>query len=326
MHPVPIPVICDRCRAAGAAGAEGFTDLGDLLAFPPVPRRIERVDGWTAEAQRHFIAALAITGSPRRAAEVVRRSVTGAEQLRKAAGAEGFSAAWDRAMALAQEKGQMRMNAGLNAAAAADGPPSGPGDDPGAVTADDLRQREEALQSILRKYVLKLAAEREARLEGRIVAADFYARQLTHIEVGLDLLSGGEGFRAFMDFRHDGMSLVRIAETPFSRLLDDARRDFWARAAEPERPRAAAHDLLVDHGLVSVGRSEGIYGGEKADMKAQEKAYRERHAADAAAQLAWEAAARRDFEERCKEDNAAQAPPRDRDEYHPSRGGTDEPA
>ncbi|MDQ8758329.1 hypothetical protein RCO27_19035 [Sphingosinicella sp. LHD-64] len=300
MDPVPIPVICDRCRALGEAGAEGFTDLGDLLDFPPVPRRIERVDGWTAEVQRNFIAALAITGSPRRAAKVVSRSVNGAEQLRKAKGAEGFSAAWDKAMAISREKGRMRMGAGLNAAAAADAPSPDPGardaDAPGpdSLTPEEVRLSAEAIRSIVRKYILKLAAEREARLEGRIAAADFYARQLTHIEVSLDLMSGGEGWDAVMGFRHEGLSLTQIAETPFSRLLDDARRAFWDNAGEPERPRATARDLLVDLGLVSVGRSEAIRGGDKEYVEAQEQAYRERHAADAAAQVAWEEDAARE--------------------------------
>ena len=39
MSHAPIPVICDRCRVQGTAGAENFTDVGDLLDFQPVPRR-----------------------------------------------------------------------------------------------------------------------------------------------------------------------------------------------------------------------------------------------------------------------------------------------
>jgi hypothetical protein len=63
---------------------------------------------------------------------------------------------------------------------------------------------------------------------------------------------------------------------------------------------SAADGLLVDHGLVSVGRSEGIHGGDKAEMKAQAQAYKDRHAADAAAQMEWEAEARRDYERRAE--------------------------
>ena len=41
-----IPVICDRCRAAGTAGEGDFSHLGDLLEFTPVPRKTKRIDGW----------------------------------------------------------------------------------------------------------------------------------------------------------------------------------------------------------------------------------------------------------------------------------------
>ena len=58
-----IPVICDRCRITGLAGLGDFAHLGDLLEFTPVPREVERVDGWSPEKQRAFIAALAATGS-----------------------------------------------------------------------------------------------------------------------------------------------------------------------------------------------------------------------------------------------------------------------
>ena len=60
-----IPVICDRCRTAGFSGEGDFSHLGDLLDFTPVPRKTKRSDGWTAERQRAFIAALSATGSKR---------------------------------------------------------------------------------------------------------------------------------------------------------------------------------------------------------------------------------------------------------------------
>lgn len=41
---------------------------GELPRFAPVPRQCQRHDGWTAERQRRFIAALADTGSVRAAA------------------------------------------------------------------------------------------------------------------------------------------------------------------------------------------------------------------------------------------------------------------
>jgi hypothetical protein len=114
--PHPIPVLCDRCRATGLPGAEPFTDFGDLLDFAPVPRR-PRVGGWNPQVQRAFIAALALTGSPRQAAAAVCRAAFGVEQLRKASGSEGFNQAYDRALALAEEKGRHRLAANFAALA-----------------------------------------------------------------------------------------------------------------------------------------------------------------------------------------------------------------
>jgi hypothetical protein len=65
-----VPVICDKCRAEGMAGDEAFSGVPEILDFEPVPRRA-RADGWRPEHQRAFIAALAITGSPRQAARAV---------------------------------------------------------------------------------------------------------------------------------------------------------------------------------------------------------------------------------------------------------------
>ena len=42
-----------------------------LPAFEPVPRKTRRHDGWTPERQKAFIAALADTGSVKRAARWV---------------------------------------------------------------------------------------------------------------------------------------------------------------------------------------------------------------------------------------------------------------
>jgi hypothetical protein len=114
-----IPVICDRCRATGPAGEPRFTDLAGLLDFAPVPCR-PRVNGWTPALQRAFIAALAVTGSPRRAAHALGKFEYGAAQLRKAPGAAAFNAAWDKALAIAEAKGAQRLAAGLASVARAD--------------------------------------------------------------------------------------------------------------------------------------------------------------------------------------------------------------
>ena len=69
----------------------------DLLAFAPVPVRY-RHDGWTPDRQRGFIEELADCLSPEIAAQRVGMSVQSAYRLRRRAGAEGFSAAWDAAL------------------------------------------------------------------------------------------------------------------------------------------------------------------------------------------------------------------------------------
>lgn len=113
----PIPVICDQCRAAGEAGEAPFADLAGLLSFTPVPRRAH-ANGWTAEHQRAFIAALAATGSAARAARALGKHAFGAEQLRRARGGAAFSAAWDAALELARERELAGLRAGLTELAA----------------------------------------------------------------------------------------------------------------------------------------------------------------------------------------------------------------
>lgn len=70
----------------------------DPLAFTPVPRKY-RYDGWTAERQRAFIAALAETGSVKAAARTINMAKEGAYYLRRAPGADSFRAAWEAALA-----------------------------------------------------------------------------------------------------------------------------------------------------------------------------------------------------------------------------------
>lgn len=67
------------------------------LDFEPVPRKY-RYDGWTAERQRAFIAALAETGSVKAAATRINMSPEGAYYLRRQPGADGFRAAWIAAL------------------------------------------------------------------------------------------------------------------------------------------------------------------------------------------------------------------------------------
>ena len=104
-----IPVICDKCRETGFAGDEAFSAIPDILSFTPVQRRAH-VNGWKEEHQRAFIAALAITGSPRQAARAIGKHQFGAEQLRNHRTGKSFAAAWDAAMELARERETHRIS------------------------------------------------------------------------------------------------------------------------------------------------------------------------------------------------------------------------
>lgn len=68
-----------------------------LPQFEPVPRKYRR-DGWTPERQKAFIAALADTGSVKRAARAVNMSPEGAYWLRRQPGSETFRRAWEAAL------------------------------------------------------------------------------------------------------------------------------------------------------------------------------------------------------------------------------------
>jgi hypothetical protein len=113
MDTITIPVICDRCRAEGAAGHDPFTAIADLLTFDPVQRR-SHVNNWTAEHQRAFVAALAITGSPRQAARAIGRHAFGADQIKMAKGGRGFADACQAALELYREREMLRIKEGLS--------------------------------------------------------------------------------------------------------------------------------------------------------------------------------------------------------------------
>ena len=159
-----IPVICEKCRAEGRAGDPAFAAIPDILAFTPVPRRAH-ANNWTAEHQRAFIAALAMTGSPRQAARAIGRHAFGAEQLRKAKGGLSFAEAWDAALELARERELVRIRETLGALAAEEAekhaqlPPEKRLQNIGRLDPDD----ELALE--------RQAAEAAARIRNRLLGA-----------------------------------------------------------------------------------------------------------------------------------------------------------
>ncbi|HEX8214842.1 MAG TPA: hypothetical protein VF582_05150 [Allosphingosinicella sp.] len=328
MQPQSIPVICDRCRAQGLAGEDPFAAFGALLDFDPVPRRTHRADGWDAEVQRAFIAALSLTGSERAACRAVGKSAYGVTQLLAHDGADGFRAAYDEAMAMAADERRRRLAEGLRSVAAEQSgwrppeqpwsrtqsrsaPASGRGAGrgghgrrpPDEEEEDTLEAREAWIAGIFQKYFIKVGQEREERLAGRIVAADYYLRQMTWMEVALDLLSG-DGFEALRDFRKDDHPLMHIAETPMSKMLGEVRRMKWAELGEPPRPDHPPRHLLEHHDGYSTEPTEATYGGRPLSHDEQRRIFEERHARDALAQIEWEAEARRDYERRRASDAA----------------------
>jgi hypothetical protein len=312
----PIPVICDRCRAEGLAGEDPFEAFGALLDFEPVPRSAKRADGWDAEVQRAYIAALSLTGTDRAACRAVGKSAFGVTQLIRHEGSESFRAAREEALAMAADERSRRLAEGLRAVAADQSgwrppeppwsgaasrrpPPAAVADlepalEPAGTDSVDADKLIEELLSILaRKYFSKLEQERQARLQGRIAEADFYVRQITCLEVSLDMVSG-DGMAYLRDFRCRGHDLLHIAETEMSRLLDQARRIHWERCGEPPRPDHPPLHLLVQQegfaieplDATSSGHPDGLTHAE------QYRLHQERNARDAEAQIAWEAQAR----------------------------------
>jgi hypothetical protein len=165
LNPAPVlsiptvPVVCDQCGAAGMAGDEAFAGIPDILDFDPVPRRAH-ANGWTAEHQRAFVAALAITGSMRQAARTIGRHAFGAEQLRKAKGGKSFDSACEAALDIARDRERERIHANLrelveeNAEAPPGGRPLGgryASDDSGEDEDAAMREAEETRNNIKRK-------------------------------------------------------------------------------------------------------------------------------------------------------------------------------
>lgn len=266
----------------------------DLTAFTPVPRKY-RYDGWTAERQRAFIAALAETGSVTAAARRINMSSEGAYYLRRQPQAEGFRQAWADALASGvqrltdiaidraiegvpvpvfhqgQQVGEKRWYndrllmfllrhhlpghyAPNIARAAADAPCPACAEREAQATPEPEEDAEQAmadwLGEALRRYAHKVRAERRFRLSGNIVAADFTLRQLTYIELVLDL--GGRSQDLLDLYTGQATRAATEPELQCSRMseeLDRMRRAIWTERAEPAGPPldlrpAAQHDSM----------------------------------------------------------------------------------
>jgi hypothetical protein len=312
----PLYVICDRCRAQGRTDEDPFEQFGALLDFEPVPRKHERADGWGADVQRTYIAALSLTGSDAAACRAVGKSPFGVKQLIDHEGSAGFRAAREQAMEMAEDERGRRLAEGLRAVAADRAgwtPPEAPWAHaqtrrgsgrpphqplPPPLEWEDDPDEELTLEGVMpwlgevfRKYLLKVDQERDARLDGKIVEADFYLRQLTWLEVVLDICSG-DGAAYMRDYREGGHDLIDMAETPMSRILGNARRMVWQEEGEPDRPEHPPRDRLVDHGRFSTEPQETTRGGLAKSHEQQKSEFEERHHQAAEEQLKWEARAR----------------------------------
>jgi hypothetical protein len=294
-----VPVICDRCRVAGTAGTGDFSHLGDLLEFEPVPRPVKRVDGWSEEKQRAFIALLATTGNQRRASMALGMAPYGASKLREAPGADSFNAAWDRAMAIAAKNGTMKISTAVADAAAraaqlAPQPSRLRGHEPDgdAEQQMDVDAKLQLIESLFYRWLGKVEQERTARLKGEVVAADFYLRQVTFFEITFDLMCSGLGQDAWSvmsGLRRGGHHIIHIAATPMSRILDEKRRELWEKMGEPDRPEFPPARYLLPKLDFSLEPLEYAQSGEEGrSLKAE---YARRHEEDAAEQLAWETGA-----------------------------------
>lgn len=92
MHP-PEPVIADIVAVT--------RDAASVLHFTPVRLRA-RIDGWTPERQRRFVAGIALTGRADYAATLCGLSVQSAARVRRRPDAASFDAACCAAMTLAK--------------------------------------------------------------------------------------------------------------------------------------------------------------------------------------------------------------------------------
>lgn len=102
---IPPPLTCASARPSRRTSYLAFSadppNADDpLLGFAPYVHAAPRRNSLTPVRQRAFIAALAATGSVTQAAREIGASLEALYRLRARGGAEGFAAAWDKAVDL----------------------------------------------------------------------------------------------------------------------------------------------------------------------------------------------------------------------------------
>lgn len=150
----------------------------------------------------------------------------------------------------------------------------------------------EFLRELSRRYLIKLRQEREARLEGRIVEADFYVRQLSWIEIVADL--GGNAQDLLEALKRGGVDAINIAATPMSAYLEKLRRLYWQEKGEADRPPAPP---MGEHGSgFGTGPDHAYRPDRDGDRAAWEARQEKQRRLAAEAQRAWEEKARAESE------------------------------
>ena len=294
-------------------------EIAPLLNFEPVVRKVKRPDGWTPDLQRELIARIASTGTVQSAVWQMGKHATGAEALYKTPAAVSFRTSWDAAIIIGRRRNHLDSSPRFAGAvpgiqrrgSARDLPPEPP---PEPTLSDD--QKWDLLQNIATKFMKKVAAERQARLAGQVVAADFYLRQVTFIEVMFDLTATRLGFDpgdVLRELRRGKHPQRDIVATSFSEQLDRSRRSWWAAEGDPERPAHPDVRFVREHkdaqGNYLTQQDDGGTGatttparGFTAERWKEMTTDEQRHARmrqyeeDAAAQVEWEARARAEFE------------------------------
>ncbi len=264
-----------------------------MLHFEPVLRKCVRHDGWLHERQREFIIALTVLGHAEQAAIAVGGTMSGAYKLRSANGGEGFADSWDAALALhlrrnprpepkgRPSRGELRSGTGRKPWPDAPATPPEGWVDPKV----HYLSAKEFGEKILKRYWMKLRQEREARLAGRIVEADYIVRQLSRLEIALDL--GGNAVDLLVQLKRRNLELNRIAATPMSVLLESLRRKHWKEQGEPERPPSpplGEHDDTVATGEPPHWLYRHDRDGDENEWRRREG---EKAALNAEAQRAW---------------------------------------
>ena len=87
-------------------------EIAALLDFVPVPRKSSPPGAWTPEAQRLFIAWLAVIGSQGKACARIGKDRGGATKLYNSAHAASFRAAWHKALDLFEQRQAKRAGEG----------------------------------------------------------------------------------------------------------------------------------------------------------------------------------------------------------------------